>query len=518
MNKQLPERPDLEQLKKQAKDLLEEVHAGRPEALARVGEINRELFALHDAQRILAREYGFASWPKLKLHVETRTENAAENRLIEAALGGDHESVRAILSERPGLGRRSMHAAAALGDVEHMKTRLERDAASALVKGGPRDWSPLLYVCFGRCGGGDEARTKIVQALLERGADANDHWISQFWPDAKLPALYGACGVNDYPQVARALLKAGANPNDGESLFHAAEWNHRASLEVLAEYQTEMSAVNPHWGNSTLYFLFALYNQKPETEDGIIWLLERDVDPNIVSKPLGETPLHAAVRHDWERSMIEQLLRHGADPDMRRDDGRTALALAVQTGREDVASLLRQYGATDEVSVIDQFLGACMRGDAGESQRLLAGRPDLVNALSPADRSLVHEAAKRGLADALCLMGELGFDLETPGVDGERPLHAAALMGRAEAVRALVRCGVNLNPRDQRFDGVPLGWCVHGALHSRIPEGNYAGVAEALLDGGAEIPENSLSYWAECAEVMAVVRRHLAKQPKQSSQ
>lgn len=72
MNKQLPERPDLEQLKNQAKGLLDEVHAGRPDALARIGKENPAAFALHDAQRTLAREYGFESWLKLKWHVETR--------------------------------------------------------------------------------------------------------------------------------------------------------------------------------------------------------------------------------------------------------------------------------------------------------------------------------------------------------------------------------------------------------------------------------------------------------------
>jgi len=518
MKKQLPGRPDLEQLKKQAKDLLERVHDGKSEALAQIGDENREMFALNDAQRVLAREYGFDSWPKLKLHVETRTEDAAEARLIEAALNGDKESVRIILDERRELRKRSIYIAAALGDTGMMKKYLSQDGGLAVAKGGPRDWTPLLYTCFGRCEGGEIARLEIVNVLLEYGADANDFWTSQFWPDAKLPALYGACGVNDYPQVARALLEAGANPDDGESLFHAAEWNHRASLEVLAEYQAELSAVNSFWGNSTLYFLFTLLEKKPETEGGIAWLLEHGANPNVASKPLGEMALHVAVRHGWDLKMIERLLLCGADPDLERDDGRTALALAVQGGREDVARLLRRHGACSVVSRIDQFLGACMRADADESARLLAERSDLVSSLSPEERGVVHEAAALGRADALSLMGDLGFDLEVPGIDGAHPLHEAALMGRTAAVRVLVNHGVTLNPRDQRFDGVPLGWCVHGAMNCRIPEGDYAGVAEVLLSGGAEIPEGSLQYWAPCSEVMAVVRKHLQKLKSQKSQ
>lgn len=71
MNKSLPERSDLEQLKKQAKDLLNEVRAGQSEAVTRIGKEDTATFVLNDAQRILAREYGFASWAKFKLHVES---------------------------------------------------------------------------------------------------------------------------------------------------------------------------------------------------------------------------------------------------------------------------------------------------------------------------------------------------------------------------------------------------------------------------------------------------------------
>ena len=53
--RQLPERPDLRHLKDQAKDRLK---AGQATSLAK-------------AQFQVAREYGFASWPKLKAHVES---------------------------------------------------------------------------------------------------------------------------------------------------------------------------------------------------------------------------------------------------------------------------------------------------------------------------------------------------------------------------------------------------------------------------------------------------------------
>ena len=62
MPRNLPPHPHLEHLKKQAKDLLQELKQQKPDA------------QLADAQFALAREYGFASWPKLKAYVEAETE------------------------------------------------------------------------------------------------------------------------------------------------------------------------------------------------------------------------------------------------------------------------------------------------------------------------------------------------------------------------------------------------------------------------------------------------------------
>ena len=68
------ENPDIDQLKRQAKELLEAYRASSPEAVAEVTAYHRtatpETFALHDAQFVLARSYGFESWPKLKAAVD----------------------------------------------------------------------------------------------------------------------------------------------------------------------------------------------------------------------------------------------------------------------------------------------------------------------------------------------------------------------------------------------------------------------------------------------------------------
>ena len=76
---QLPERANLEQLKKQAKSLLAAARSQEPNAIQRfetvlIGRsLKPDAIALHDAQFVLAREYGFKSWTELKQEVEERS-------------------------------------------------------------------------------------------------------------------------------------------------------------------------------------------------------------------------------------------------------------------------------------------------------------------------------------------------------------------------------------------------------------------------------------------------------------
>jgi hypothetical protein len=101
--RRLPERPDLAQLKRQAKELLEAFLAGEKPAVAEVNGFYRDAdpatFALHDAQIVLARCYGYDSWPKLKAFVDGVT----VTRLIEAVRANEVKQVRAILGVRPEL-------------------------------------------------------------------------------------------------------------------------------------------------------------------------------------------------------------------------------------------------------------------------------------------------------------------------------------------------------------------------------------------------------------------------------
>jgi uncharacterized protein len=72
---QLPARPDLDQLRHQARELYRAALAGDADALRRVRRVSGNV-GLSAAQLAIAREYGFASWPQLKAEVERRRAQA----------------------------------------------------------------------------------------------------------------------------------------------------------------------------------------------------------------------------------------------------------------------------------------------------------------------------------------------------------------------------------------------------------------------------------------------------------
>src|ERR1051326_7814160 len=95
-SQQLPERANLEQLKKQAKSLLRAARNQDQAAINRfktvlVGRpLSQDTIALHDAQFVIAREYGFKSWNELREHVEeiSLSFSAAVDEFVRCATGG----------------------------------------------------------------------------------------------------------------------------------------------------------------------------------------------------------------------------------------------------------------------------------------------------------------------------------------------------------------------------------------------------------------------------------------------
>jgi ankyrin repeat protein len=508
MNKQLPERPDLDQLKKQAKDLLDAIRAQRPEALARVPQNELAGFALNDAQRILAREYGFPSWTKLKERVELSGPALAAHVLLRAALHGNATQAADLLREHPRLSRASIHLAAALGDATGVRDWLAHDPALARKVSETRNWTPLLSVCVGRVGGDDASRADCARQLLAAGAGANSYWTDTQDPDAKLPALYGATGINNYPQVARVLLAAGANPNDGESIYHAAERNHVACLEALLEHGADLGQRNEQWNNTPLYFLLGhapATHQATAARAGIIWLLEHGANPNVTAYADKEVPLFQAIRNGWDLGLIEIFLRHGADARAERRDLYSLADYAVRCGREDVVALLVQHGAVRNPLPLDEFLGALACGDTPRARRWLIERPSWAEEQVDVIANILINSFGRGEMGALETAIEFDLDYTYVNEKGETPLHYAAIHGYLPAVRRLLGRGVVVTTRDKTYHAPPLGWCVHGSIHFKSRGADYPAVAAALLAAGAEmipIPREQLSL-----EMLAVFDR-----------
>src|SRR6187551_504736 len=107
---QFPPRPDIEQFRKQAKELLRAGRRGDTAALARMNDVARPdgTLRLVDAQRALAREYGFASWPRFVQHVAALTGERSDvigrfERAADAVVDGDEATLRSLLDRDPAL-------------------------------------------------------------------------------------------------------------------------------------------------------------------------------------------------------------------------------------------------------------------------------------------------------------------------------------------------------------------------------------------------------------------------------
>ena len=129
-SQQLPERPNLEQLKNQAKSLLRAARAQDAAALERfqalptlsgksVAELRAMGLALHDAQSVIAREHGFKSWNALREHVEEHSLSfaSAVDEFVRCATGGAPGRALRLLALHPGIAHATLHTELVLGDV-----------------------------------------------------------------------------------------------------------------------------------------------------------------------------------------------------------------------------------------------------------------------------------------------------------------------------------------------------------------------------------------------------------------
>ena len=299
---------DVEQARKRAKEL---VKSGAADRLA-------------DAQRLVARELGYPSWPALIHSLEPPT---AERVIREA----DHRPDRALelLAEAPAL-REDAWVRLTLGDASGI--------ADAQAPGGPLALPPLFYVARSRVA---VDRLPAARDLLARGANPNGPG-GEEWTNLSI-----ACSQGD-DALARLLLESGAEPNDNDSLYHSLDPADDGCTRVLLEHGAEVPGTNSLW--------HALDYDRP---DRVRMLLEHGGDPN-------ESPewpaLHHAVIRGRGPDVMRLLVEYGADVAARDRAGRTAYQHAFRRGREDVAETLRELGAPTDLCPADQALNAISHG------------------------------------------------------------------------------------------------------------------------------------------------------------
>jgi uncharacterized protein len=316
----LPPRPDFDQLRHQARDLLRAAQAGDAAGLQRIGAVSDQLI-LAGAQLAVAREYGFPSWARLKVEVQRRA-------ILDRR---DARELAALLAEDPALAvedlvrwRDHPRGAAPLNYVAMLRYdtagRVWRDvtdtaamvrtllAAGAPVDGRPEDSETPLITAASY---GD---AEVAAVLIEAGADLEtlSSPTAGGVPEADAlahAAIFGQTAVVDVLVTAGApirsvVMAAAAGDLAGRdlaevsdvdrilALIMAADHQRLAVIDRLVEVGTPIDAVDPIWGRHAL---------RLAAEGG---------------RP-------ASVRH---------LLGLGADPALRDGEGRTPLDLC-RSGR-----------------------------------------------------------------------------------------------------------------------------------------------------------------------------------------
>ncbi|HEV7992168.1 MAG TPA: ankyrin repeat domain-containing protein [Gemmatimonadaceae bacterium] len=495
----LPDSPDLDQLRRQAKELLRSARAADHTALSRFrvlpslrqasdDDLACAALALHDAQSVIAREHGFTSWNALRERVEALTLDFddAVREFTEAATDGRTSRAERMLALHPGIAGASLHTALLLGDAALVEAHLARQPALACAPGGQRGWEPIHYVCHTALGNSSAASADglvaIARRLLELGADANTRfpWLHH---GVRRPVLWGAIHATRLHALAELLLRAGADPNDGVTLPIAASAGDVASLELLRSFG---ASANQRWASDGSSALYAIL-QWARTPAGVRWLLEHDADADEIFAANGETPLHVVARR-WDVEIAELLAQRGASLLRRRADGRTPYAVAELNANRAVADWLRAHGAADELEPVDQLVAACGRGDRVEAEGMLSAHPTLRDEITDAHYAVLHRAAEEGDSAMLALLIDCGFDPNRGDEEiGKTALHSAAMAGHPDAVRLLLARGASPDIRDREFNGQPLVWAAEGSRSPRDRAENYAEVGRLLLEAGTPV-------------------------------
>jgi ankyrin repeat protein len=339
----LPPRPNLEQYKKLAKELVKasaDRAAIREWAAKRSPKLADEItefvlkraadhkFALSDAQFVIARIYGFASWPKFAKHVaEPRSEF---ERAAEAIIEGDAATLKRLLRKNPKLIRQRserehqstlLHYISANG-VEGYRQKSPKNAAEiakilldagaevdaeADVYGGGA--TPLGLVATSAPPEAAGVQNELMQVLLDHGAAiehptgaGNKHKAvigclengrgkaAAFLAErgAELD-VEGAAGVGRL-DVVKKLIDSATDKQIRDGFAWACQFGHTAVVDFLLQNGAGLNARLRHNGQTGLHW--AAYGGHPET---VKLLLDRGASLEVKDETYDGTPIEWAV-------------------------------------------------------------------------------------------------------------------------------------------------------------------------------------------------------------------------------
>lgn len=478
----LPGNPNLDQLRRQAKELVRAARRGDTASLERIGAVSDEV-TLAAAQLAVARHYGMVSWPALKAAVRARTRSFEEvvEAFLAASVGYRIGRAARLLTEHPEIAGHNLATAVVLGDVGPVERALEGDPGLVSRRDPRTGWTALHAVCASRWHL-DPARAEglhtVARLLLDAGADANGLSGDGRWAPLEC-AVTSANAERRNEAVVRLLLDRGATVHDRDlyAAGFAGSWCVRMLLGHVADVGqlAEMALAAP------------ISTGDAET---VGLLLDAGADPRRYRDGDGRrvAVLAEALVAKAPTELIESLLSHGAEVTAPGPDGRSSYRLATAVGREDVAGLLVRYGAHDDRTAVDRLLGACRQGDRETATRLVADHPGVTRELTDEEAAAIVTAAEAGDAVAVALMLDVGIPIDARNEGhGATALHVAAHSGSVQTVQLLLARGADIEARDRRFEASPLAWAVVGSGEqpASAPDPDWEEVVRTLLDAGA---------------------------------
>ncbi|MFY0634583.1 MAG: ankyrin repeat domain-containing protein [Vannielia sp.] len=492
---------EIDRYRRAAKRLKKAHASGEVEALARAAAHlppERRAPLRHvDALHVLAREEGAESWPRLKLRTELKAASPEQRlrRLREALENGFHWAVREVLAVAPDLARADLGVAAALYDVEALEAAIAVDpgAATAEIEGAP----PLCHLAFSRWIHGDgteQDMLRLAKLLLAHGADVNAGKPEPGGSGHMLSPLYGAIGHGNNMALGRWLLDHGANPDDGESLYHACELGHCEGLRMLLE-----AGADPAGTNALLRALDF------DDLNAVQMLLEAGADPDegVADHPSGQPAMKATALHQAARRMrsgeTAQLLIAAGASLTAQWDGRSPYATARIFGNAEVARVIADAGGETVLAGQDARLAAAAEG------RVPDGRivpEDLSDETRDMLRGIIHLPGALPRVKALVAAG---MEWDRPDGMGVPPVQIAGWEGLSDIMAFLLALGPDLGHLNN-YGGDLLGTTLHGAANAPDRESrDHLGCVRLALEAGLPLYRGYLVFTGseEIAGVLA---------------